>query len=66
MNLRSKEGETGEDRVPLNQIITKQAEIIESLTWFDKKLIDLLSQYTEVEEYERKLNSVLSGNDEII
>lgn len=66
MNLRSKEGETGEDRVPLNQIITKQAEIIESLTWLDKKLIDLLSQYTEVEEYERKLNSVLSGNDEII
>ena len=51
---------------PLEEICLKQTEIVESLTWLNKKLIELLSQYTDVEEYEHKINSILQGNDEII
>ena len=50
----------------MEEIIIKQSEIIESLTWLNKKLIELLSQHTEVEEYEFKLRSILAGNEEII
>lgn len=52
--------------LPLEDICIKQTEIIESLSSLNHKIISILGQYTVVEEYEHKLNSILQGNDEII
>ena len=48
------------------ELIVKQQEIIESLIWLNKRTIELLSQYTDVEEYEIKLRKITSGDDVII
>ncbi len=50
----------------MTELVTKLWEIVESLTELNKKTMDLLSQYTDVEEYERDLAQILEGNDVII
>ena len=48
------------------ELISKLWEIIESMAQLNKKTLELLSQYTDVEEYEYLLDRILEGNDEII
>ena len=48
------------------ELLVKQSEIIESLVWLDKKLLDLLNQYISVEEYEAMLKNVLEGMDVVM
>lgn len=48
------------------QIIIKQSEIIESLAKLNNTLIDLLSNYMDIEEYESKLKAIMSGDDVIV
>ena len=48
------------------ELISKLWEIIESMTQLNKKTLELLAQYTDVEEYEYQLNRILEGNDVII
>jgi len=50
----------------MTELVTKLWEIVESLTELNKKTMDLLSQYTDIEEYERDLAQILEGNDVII
>ncbi len=50
----------------MTELVAKLWEIVESLTELNKKTMDLLSQYTDVEEYERDLAQILEGNDVII
>lgn len=48
------------------ELLTKQAEIIESLVWLDRKLLELLSQHIAINEYESMLERVLEGMDVIM
>ena len=48
------------------ELLTKQSEIIESLVWLDKKLLNLLSQYIAIDEYESMLDDVLEGVDVVM
>ena len=41
-------------------LIEEQLEIIDKLTWHNKHLIKLLSQYMDVEAEEKKLEDALS------
>ena len=50
----------------MEELIIKQQEIIESLVKLNKVTVNLLSQYTSVDEYEYKLRQILQGNDVII
>ena len=50
----------------MTELVTKLWEIVESLTELNKKTMDLLSQYTDIEAYERDLAQILEGNDVII
>ncbi len=50
----------------MTELVAKLWEIVESLTELNKKTMDLLSQYTDVEEYEHDLAQILEGNDVII
>lgn len=42
-------------------LIEEQLEIIDKLTWHNKHLIKLLSQYMDVEAEEKKLEDALSA-----
>lgn len=48
------------------ELLEKQTEIIESLVWLDRKLLDLLSQHIAIDEYESMLERVLEGMDVVI
>lgn len=48
------------------ELLTKQSEIIESLVWLDKKLLNLLSQYVAIDEYESMFDDVLKGMDVVM
>ena len=48
------------------ELLAKQTEIIESLVWLDRKLLDLLSQHIAIDEYESMLERVLEGMDVVI
>ena len=50
----------------MTELVAKLWEIVESLTELNIKTMDLLSQYTDVEEYEHDLAQILEGNDVII
>ena len=50
----------------MHELLTKQTEIIESLVWLDRKLLNLLSQYITIDEYESMLERVLEGMDVVI
>ena len=50
----------------MNELVIKLWEIVESLTQLNKKTMDILSQYTDIEEYEYELAQILKGNDVII
>lgn len=47
-------------------IINKQIETIESLVKLNKLTLDVLSQYINVEGYERMMSEILDGDDVII
>ena len=47
-------------------IVVKQSEIIQSLADLNNKLIVLLSNYMDIEEYEGKLKAIMSGDDVIV
>ena len=49
-----------------NELLTRMLEIIESLTKLNQLTIDVLSQYVNVENYERMMAKILEGNDVII
>lgn len=53
-------------RENLLPLIEKQSEIIESLVQLNKFTLDLLSQYTAVDEYEHMLDRIKKGDDVII
>ena len=48
---------------PYYDAFIKQTEVTQSLTALDVKLVNLLSQYMNVEEYEEKLKKILRGDD---
>lgn len=50
----------------MHELLTKQTEIIESIVWLDRKLLDLLSQHIAIDEYESMLERVLEGMDVVI
>ena len=50
----------------MEELITKLWEIVELLTALNKKTMDILSQYTDIEEYEHEMSQILEGNDVII
>lgn len=47
-------------------IAIKQSEIIQSLASLDSELISLLTNYTNVEEYEIKLKEIMKQGDDLI
>lgn len=49
-----------------NELLTRMLEVIESLTKLNQLTIDVLSQYVNVENYERMMAKILEGNDVII
>ena len=49
-----------------NELLTRMLEIIESLTNLNQLTIDVLSQYINVDNYERMMAKILEGNDVII
>lgn len=53
-------------RENLLPLIEKQSEIFESLVQLNKFTLDLLSQYTAVDEYEHMLDRIQKGDDVII
>ena len=50
----------------MHELLEKKTEIIESLVWLDRKLLDLLSQHIVIDEYESMLERVLEGMDVVI
>lgn len=50
----------------MDELLWKQLEIIESLVALNKKTLNLLSQYINVEEYEHMLSRITEGYDVII
>lgn len=50
----------------MDELIFKLEEIIEDLVKLNKVTINLLAQYTEVNEYEEKLKKITQGDDVII
>ena len=49
-----------------SELLNRMLEIIESLTKLNQLTIDVLSQYINIEEYERMMAKILEGNDVII
>ena len=67
MNCDSKRGILPlKERRIMHELLEKQTEIIESLVWLDRKLLDLLSQHIVIDEYESMLERVLEGMDVVI
>lgn len=52
-----------EKECPYYDAFIKQSEITQNLAELDTKLINLLSQYMNIEEYEEKLKKILRGDD---
>ncbi len=50
----------------MEELVTKQLEIIESLVQLNKVTLNLLAQYMSVEEYEYLLAKITNGDDVII
>ena len=50
----------------MDELIFKLEEIIEDLVKLNKVTINLLAQYTNVNEYEEKLKKITQGDDVII
>ena len=48
------------------ELIFKLSEIIESLLRLNRLTVDVLSQYTNVEQYEQMIRDISAGNDVII
>ena len=49
-----------------SELLSRMLEIIESLTKLNQLTIDVLSQYINIDEYERMMAKILEGNDVII
>lgn len=49
-----------------SELLNRMLEIIESLTKLNQLTIDVLSQYINIDEYERMIVKILEGNDVII
>ncbi len=49
-----------------SELLNRMLEIIESLTKLNQLTIDVLSQYINIDEYERMMAKILEGNDVII
>ena len=47
----------------LSFLLAKELEVIESLVCLNKHTLNILSQYTSVEEYEHKLSQITQGDD---
>lgn len=48
------------------ELIFKLSEIIESLLRLNRLTVDVLAQYTNVEQYEQMIRDISAGNDVII
>lgn len=62
--------ETNKREILLPEVVTgimnKQIETIESLVKLNRLTLDVLSQYINVEGYERMMSEILDGDDVII
>ena len=62
--------ETNKREILLPEVVTgimnKQIETIESLVKLNRLTLDVLSQYINVEGYERMMSEILDGDDAII
>lgn len=48
------------------ELIFKLSEMIESLLRLNRLTVDVLAQYTNVEQYEQMMRDISAGNDVII
>ena len=48
-----------------DEILIKQSEMIQNMAELIRKTLEILAQYTEVEEYEHNLNKILQNENVI-